>query len=348
MRTSRRAIGLVAALVLMAPALASAGSVKYRSALDALYQGMSGYNGGYYEIAIPALDYAVRNGSSDDAFLARFYLARIYADNSGARTNHTRAYELYQRIVAEHTDVDPDDDQRAPFVAKALTALAGYIRTGLPEAGVQADAPRAAEYLQHAASVLGDEDAQFELAKLQLKGEGIPTDIPQAKHWLATLSQKGHAGAQAFLADLYWRGKFMGADHVRALALITIAVANSPPAERVWIEDIYQNIYCGASMGTRKQATGLVADWRTRYGRKPEQRDRDGLSALGARAERTCKDGEPVAPYDNGSYQTAGPGSQTARLPGIAHGFVQGSTSSMPSLGLGYRPAGEVHIEPGR
>ena len=63
------------------------------------------------------------------------------------------------------------------------------------------------------------------------------------KHWLSTLSQKGHAGAQAFLADLYWRGLYMETDRVRGLALITIAVANAPQHERVWIEDIYQNIF---------------------------------------------------------------------------------------------------------
>ena len=56
----------------------------------------------------------------------------------------------------------------------------------------------------------------------------------------------------------------------KALALISVAVANSPAYERVWIEDIYQNIYCGAAHGIRKQATGIVADWRTRYGRKPD------------------------------------------------------------------------------
>ncbi len=350
MRTSRRfearILGIVAALTLIASGPAAA-AIKYRTPLDALYQGMAGFNGGYYEIAVPALEYAVKNGTSDDAFLGRFYLARIYADNSGSRTNHARAYELFQRIAAEHTDADPDDDIRAPFVARALTALAGYIRTGLAEAGVGADPQRAAEYLQHAASVLGDEDAMFELAKLQLKGDGIAADIPHAKHWLATLSQKGHAGAQAFLADLYWRGKLMQPDHVRALALITIAVANAPPSERVWIEDIYQNIYCGASRGTRKQATGLVADWRTRYGRKPESRDRDGLNGLSAHAVRTCKDGEVVAPYDSGSYQTAVSPEKATEVapPPEAPAFMQGNGSA---LGFGLRPAGEMRLDGGR
>ena len=105
------------------------------------------------------------------------------------------------------------------------------------------------EYLREAAQFFRDEDAQFELAKLYLRGDGIESDVPYAKHWLSVLSQKGHAGAQAFLADLLWRGKYMKADPVRALALISVAVANAPPYERVWIEDIYQNIYCGAGAG---------------------------------------------------------------------------------------------------
>jgi hypothetical protein len=286
--------GLVAVLVLGLSAVsASAASAKYRSPQDALEQGIGAYNSGYYEIAVPALKYA----ADAHLFLAPYYLARIYADNNGSRTDHAKAYELYLKMAEEHTDVDPDDDQRAPYVAKAMTQIAGYLMTGLPEVGLKANSRLAAEYLREAAQFFRDEDAQFELAKLYLRGEGIASDVPYAKHWLSVLSQKGHAGAQAFLADLLWRGKYMKADPVRALALISVAVANAPPYERVWIEDIYQNIYCGAAQGIRKQATGLVADWRTRYGRKPDVTDRTGLRPLNAQAVRTCRNGEAV-PFD--------------------------------------------------
>jgi len=263
---------------------------KYRSAQDALDQGIGAFNGGYYEIAIPALEYA----AEAHLFLAPYYLARIYADNNGSQTDHGKAYELYLKIAEEHTDVDPDDDQRAPYVAKAMTRIAGYLLNGLPEANLKPNPKIAMEYLREAAQFFRDEDAQFELAKLYLRGEGIESDVPYAKHWLSVLSQKGHVGAQAFLADLLWRGKYMPADPVRALALISVAVANAPPYERVWIDDIYQNIYCGAGHGIRKQATGIVADWRTRYGRKPEARDDTGLGALNVAATRTCGNGEPV------------------------------------------------------
>ncbi len=297
MRISRQALGLAISLLLTAPAYAGAGSSQqFRSADDALQQGIGAFAGGYYEMAIPALEVA----AGKNLFLARYYLARIYSDNQSAHTDHAKAYFLYQQLANDYADVDPDDDRRAPFVAKALTALAGYVKRGLPELGLKANPERAGEYLHHAAIFFNDEDAQFELAKLQLRGEGVQSDVARGKHWLSTLSQKGHAGAQAFLADLYWRGMFMDKDPVRALALISVAVKNAPGSERVWIEDTYQNIYCGASKGVRKEVGGMVAEWDSRYGRRPSaETQAGGIDVLSPKATRTCEDGELV-PLDFG------------------------------------------------
>lgn len=296
MRLFDRLVCVALACLLVCFGTLGASAAKYRSAQDALEQGIGAFNGGYYEIAIPALDYA----ADAHLFLAPYYLARIYSDNNGAHTDHAKAYELYLQIAEEHTDVDPDDDQRAPYVAKSMTRIAGYLLNGLPEVNLKPNPNIAMEYLREAAQFFRDEDAQFELAKLYLRGDGVASDVPYAKHWLSVLSQKGHPGAQAFLADLLWRGKYMKADPVRALALISVAVGSSSSYERVWIEDIYQNIYCGAAQGVRKQATGIVADWRTRYGRKPEPRDDIGLGPLTVQATRTCGNGEPVL-YDMGA-----------------------------------------------
>jgi hypothetical protein len=297
MRISRAHWRVALAGFLLASVATGAGATKFRSAEDALDQGMSAYAGGYYEIAIPALEYA----ASKDLFLAQFYLARVYADNSGAQTDHAKAYMLYQRIANEYADIDPDDDKRAPFVAKALTALAAYVRDGIREIGLKPDLARAAEYLHHAATFFNDEDAQFELAKLYLTGDGVREDVARAKHWLSVLTQKGHAGAQAFLADLYWRGKHLPKDANKALALITVAVENAPAHERIWIEDIYQNIFCGTSAGIRKQAEGTVAVWRKQYGRSIDTRERSALGGLVPHAERTCANGEPVMPVRRSS-----------------------------------------------
>lgn len=267
------------------------GTVQNKVASPALDQGLQAYKRGDYKTAIRALE----RPAADGVFMAQYLLAQIYSDNSGTETDHAKAYAFYQAIAEEYSDVDPDDMRRAPFVARALTALAGYLMTGIPQYGVEPDHERAADYLHHAALFFGHEDAQFELVKLKLKGDGVPADIASAKHWLSVLSQRGHAGAQAFLADLYWRGKIMEKDPIRAMALIAVAIENAPSKERIWIEDVYQNIYCGAGEGVRKQASGIVAEWRTRYGRKPVSASSPGLAPLEASAAWSCRDGEPVA-----------------------------------------------------
>jgi uncharacterized protein len=348
MLTSRTLLGLIAVGLIGAGGLAglppgapayAAELAKFKSSTAALQQGLEFYKRGDYVRALPALEYA----AADNLFMAQYTLAQLYADNAAAETDHAKAYMLFQTIADEHSDADPDDAKRAPYVAKALTALAGYLRVGLPEIGVKPDPERAADYLHHAALFFGDEDAQFELVKLKLKGDGVPADIASAKHWLAVLTQRGHAGAQAFLADLYWRGKLMEQDKVRAFALITVAVEHAPPRERIWIEDVYQNIFCGAGEGIRKQATGMVADWRARYGRKLDAAPKVGLDPLYPLAVRTCQNGDQVTPLEIQAIDRPAPSSQGAGMirPASSEALATGAirdagakTEGLPTPGL--------------
>ncbi|MGQ0457688.1 MAG: tetratricopeptide repeat protein [Hyphomicrobium sp.] len=333
MRTSR--IALASGLALVAAASSAvAGGVTFRSPDDALKQGISAFNGGYYELALPALEAA--NGAN--AALGKFYLARIYADNDGAYTNHAKAYELFKQLADQLRDVDPDDSEMAPIAAMSLTAVSSYVRRGLPEAKVKPDVEAADSELQRAALFFNNEDAQFEMAKVFLRGEGpdiklgVEADpsskVVAGRHWLSKLSRKGHPGAQAFLADLLWRGKFVDKDPATALNLIDVAVANAPAHERVWIEDIYQNIYCNAGEGVREQATGRVAEWRDNYGRDQEApASKDGLEELAAAPERTCANGEPVKPMGATGAPAAPSAPRDANAstpPAAAHGVDAG------------------------
>lgn len=288
MRISSRSTLLAMLLALALPAAAVA--AEFKSPAEALKQGESAYRGGFYELAIPALEHA----AAANMFMAQYLLARIYADNRHAYTDHAKAYVLFQKLANDHADVDPEDDARAPYVAAALIELAGYMRRGLPEFGVQPDAVRAAGYIRHAATFLDDENAKFELAKITLDGDGVMQSVQTGLHLLSRLSQNGHAPAQAFLADLFWRGQHVEKDAVRAYALISVAVRNAPFGERVWIEDIYQTIYCGSAEGVRKQATGTVAEWSRRYGRAPEPAAEPNLYDQGMDYVRVCSNGEAV------------------------------------------------------
>jgi hypothetical protein len=345
MRTFRLALAGSVAVLFCALGPVSAADVAFRSPEDAMKQGISAFNGGYYELALPAFEAL----EATKPQIARFYEARIYADNEGAYTDHGKAFHLFKALADELKDVDPDDEDLAPIAAKSLTAVSMYLRDGITDAGVRPDPEAADRALQRAALTFNDEDAQFELAKVLLRGEGPEikiagfedpsSKIENGRHWLSRLSRAGHPGAQAFLADLLWRGKFVEKDQAAALNLIDVAVSNAPPSERVWIEDIYQNIFCNAGEGVRQQATGRVAEWHNRYGRRPKVRDnKDGLDNLSAEPIRTCANGELVRPMSATIAVPAPP-------PPIAATVIPPSRSVSIGIGLGasgFAPASGV------
>lgn len=345
MRISRGAVlSLIASVAF--PAAVAAGNITFRSGEDALKQGIAAFNGGYYELAVPALEVAAET----NPVLGTYYIAQIYADNEGSYTDHIKAYNIFRKLADELRDVDPDDEDLAPIAAKALTQVSRYLRRGIPEAAIKPNIPAADSALQRAALFFNNEDAQFELAKVFLRGEGPDINlsgddgrdskIENGRHWLSRLSQTGHAGAQAFLADLLWRGKFVPKDQIAALNLIDVAVSNAPPGERVWILDIYQNIYCNAGEGVRKQANGRVADWHARYGRKQERgtvkADIAGLDSLSPDPERTCANGESVKPIGTQSSAEPVEGETIIDLPQPAGRNV--GRSLQHDIGTGFAP----------
>jgi uncharacterized protein len=324
-----------AAALLFAGIFSGAGAgdaVKYKSAEVAFEQGLGAYKSGYYEMAIPSLEQTIAEGSEFDKFFAEFYLARIYS-GAGVLTDHGKAYRLFQTLADENADTDPEDGRRAPFVAKALTALAGYLQRGLPDIGLKPDPSRAADYLHHAATFFGDKDAQFELAKIYLNGTGTADDAKRGMHYLSVLTEEGHPGAQAFLADLFWRGVHVKKDERRALALITMAVENAPSHERIWIEDIYQNIFCATSQKTRKQADGIAAIWRKMFGGTSEAPAQMALGAGDLQPRRACENGE-LLDLQN-TPVVAGKEPQPATSPPAAAGTAPPKSIQSNPIGFG-------------
>lgn len=326
-----RHFGLLALLLTLACGAAdpaAATGVTFASPSAAVEQGIGAYKAGHYQLAEPALKFAADAGD----FFGQFYLAQLYSDNNSPYTNHGKAYKLFVGIVDENANADPDDDQRAPYVGKALTAVAGYTRRGLAEIGLASNADRAAKFYRDAATFFRDSDAQFELAKMHLKGEGVAQDQRQALHWLSTLTQEGHAGAQAFLADLLWRGKDVPKDEKRALALIQVAVTNAPERDRIWIEDIYQNIFCGSSSGIRADADGLVAVWKRMYSPRAgiDQGEQLGLGL----AARSCGNGEQLPELSRQGQATGGRDQRTpASVVPDTKALQNGAASGMREIG---------------
>jgi len=294
-----------------------ANAKEYAKPKRAYEAGIRQYQAGDLGAAIKALEYAAGKGH----FRSKYYLARIYATNSNPYTNHARSFQLYQEIVDQFAEVDRVYNLRAAYVARAIVQVAHYWKTGIPALGMEPDPARAVSYLDHAAKYFDDQEAQYELAKMYLTGDGIPANAARGKHWLSTLSRAGHAEAQAYLGDLYWRGKYIGKNRIQGMAYVMLALGNAQPHNRVWIEELYQNIYCQSSAKMRREAA-LVASNLRKIGPRGKAATAGGRMALGLaefRTTRTCRNGEQVAlpkiPLSHG-YRPAGDGSMLGATSG--------------------------------
>ena len=123
------------------------------------------------------------------------------------------------------------------------------------------DPVRAANLFRHAASYFGDADAQYQLARLYLDGDGVEKNVGLAINWLATAAKKQHAEAQATLGELLWRGSDdVRQRRARGLALIMLAHENAKASgkEPKWIEELYVEAQGATSAAMRKEAQNLM------------------------------------------------------------------------------------------
>ena len=354
MRRPQRRLGLsamsvaAAAFILWTGGAAAQQAATSASAQAAIERGLGAYQTGSREAAIAALSEAASRGDPSVRFAAEFYLARIYAENIAAGADQTKAFVLFRKLADENLDVDPETNKRAPFVAKALIALAGYVRTGLRDIDLAPNPGRATEYLHHAAVFFGDRDAQFELARIYLSGDASADDAKRGLHYLAALTEESHAPAQALLAELFWRGRYVKKDDRRALALVTMAAENAPSHERIWIDDTYATIFCATTETARAAAEPLVARWRRMFTHPAAGPDAAVRVAAAPRAlvpERQCASGERVAlgPAGKAAAPVAAPAAAPAQ-PGGGAGLMRPAapTTTGTTPGGGFRAAGFV------
>ena len=270
MPTSRRLAGVFAALAALAlPAGGSgAGEVsRLASAENILPQRIAAVSGDTVSQGSIDLELAAERGGLE----ARLKLARKYASGDGVPRSSSKAFNLYQRIVDDHAEIRASE-KTAMRVAQAFVALGNYYRTGIAGTTIKANKHRALTLFWHAASYLGDADAQCNLALMLLEGEGIARNGQLAVNWLANAAKKRHARAQAILGDILLRGASdIRRQPQKGLALLTLARQNAgTKKETHWIAGLLADAEVRSSASERKGAARLVALWEPHYGQQVE------------------------------------------------------------------------------
>ncbi|MBS7703856.1 sel1 repeat family protein [Chelatococcus asaccharovorans] len=226
---------------------ASAGA--FKSVREAFRSGMKNYNAGDKRSAVQALEYAATQGHTP----ALWKLGRMYAEGDGVTHDDLKAFEYFSRVADEYADESPDSPN-ARFVASAFTALGGYFIDGIPNTYVKPDLRRAVDLLQYAASYYGDPNAQYDLARLYLDGQGVAKDARQAARWLNLSAEKGHHQAQALLGHILVNGLGVPRQSARGLMWLTMAREAADPDKDEWIIELHQKDFANASESDRQAA----------------------------------------------------------------------------------------------
>jgi exopolysaccharide production negative regulator len=203
--------------------------------------------------ALNALQYAADQGQP----AAQWKLGRMYADGDGVPQDQMRAFNYFSEIANTHPDESPGTAQ-ARFVANAFVSLGHYYLTGIPNSKIKADAARARELYNYAATYFGDADAQYELGRLYL--ESKPSDPHEAARWFQLAANKGQCRAEAALGDILFQGQYVPRQAARGLMWLTLSKDCVGPDES-WVKPIYDNAFHRASEDERAMALVYLEDW---------------------------------------------------------------------------------------
>jgi TPR repeat protein len=226
------------------------GVTKESGPFDLFKFGFKAYKNGQKEDAVEAYRYAAEKGHTG----SRWALANMYAYGDGVAKNDMEAFKIYNEIAAQ--GVEPGSEDTGFFV-NALLSLANYYRRGIPDSPVKPDLSQARQLYFQVASTFGVAEAQFQLAKMILAGEGGTSNIQQAKKWLNQARKNGHTGAMSVFGNVL----FEEGQTVRGLAFLTAALDKCSVKDCTWMQQLQEQAFSVANEEDRRGAIALSREF---------------------------------------------------------------------------------------
>lgn len=170
--------------------------------------------------------------------MAMWQLGTMYENGEGVTRDPAKAFGYFAQIANQHADAAPKGVE-ADIVARSFVKVGDYYQSGLPDAGIPADAERSHALLLHAATYFGDADAQYRVGLLYMQKDGMGINPLQSARWFSLAARKGHCPAQAQLGDLLFHG-VAGIDPQPVEGLMWLTIAQQRcigTADAGWIGD---------------------------------------------------------------------------------------------------------------
>lgn len=217
----------------------------FKDPAAALRQGIETFRSGNPAKSVPALQYAAKGGETR----AQWQLGRMYASGQGVQRNDRMAYNYFMGIVREYRE-DRYDRMQQTMVSDAFVALGIYNLSGIVNSDIKPNASRAFRMFQYAATSFGNADAQYNLARMFLEGEGVEKNPRQAIRWLYQAATKSHIESSAVLGNMLFQGvPGVGRQRARGLMFLTLARDAAGPAgseKYKWVLDLHSKAMAAA------------------------------------------------------------------------------------------------------
>ena len=136
--------------------------------------------------------------------------------------------------------VDPDGDA-PPEAVRPVHSGAGAAGAGRARAAKRGDYSAALAELQPLAEQ-GDAASQYNLGEMHARGDGVPQNFVEARHWLYRAAMQHNVLAQFELASLYEKGRGVAADLTQAFMWYQVAANNGHEEAAERLEIVQQNM----------------------------------------------------------------------------------------------------------
>ncbi len=224
-----------------------AGVTKESGPFDLFKFGFKAYKSGQKQDAVEAYRYAAEKGHTG----SRWALANMYAYGDGVVQDDFEAFKIYNEIAGK--GIEPGSEDTGFFV-NALMSLAEYYKHGIANSPVKVDLGQARQLYFQAASAFGVPEAQYQLARMMLRGDGGARNVEQAKKWLNRARKNGHMGAMGIFGSLL----FQEGQTARGLGYMTVALDHCPSKDRAWIQDLQEQAFSVATEEDRRAAVVMA------------------------------------------------------------------------------------------
>lgn len=227
---------------------------------DEVKRGRKAYIAGNYEKAAGHF----RKASEDGSPVADWYLAHMFRLGLGVQRDPAIAHSYYERVVGGYA---PDDlnGGRLRIVVDSQLRIANYLRSGIPDAGIEANPELAAKQFLRIASTFGHPGAQYALGVMNIRGEGMKKNEQQGLKWLTAAAKKRDPEAEAYLGELYWSGKTVEKSETRALMWYVLARENARKDEHARIIARYDELRASVDEETRLESEARARVWADQY-----------------------------------------------------------------------------------